>query len=526
MLFGHRVIAVAALGLFACATGNTDGQAAPDQPLTSVGTAVGPAQPSAAGAAAQAGRAGGAAKPPLGAASAGMSAQAPAAQGAATAGTVAATSDGAAGTMAGAAAVGGAAGTAATSGGAGSAAAPASTAESAEALADLTTYLAMPRASRPKLSEQPFASAALSKADAQSAKDLLWKDFAAYVKETRKEEVGATESQAKTVRVEGNDKVLRYYMARRGTAPATGWSLFISMHGGGNAPAATNDSQWENQISLVEGYDPKDALWVAPRAPIDDWNMFFIKEIDELIERLITNLIVFENVDPNKIYINGYSAGGDAVYQLGPRMGERWAGAGMSAGHPNASSPLSLRNVPFAIHVGGQDTSYDRNKKAEEWGKRLEMLAAEDPGGYVNQWQVHAGKPHWMDMEDAVSIPFLQSHTRNPIPDKIVWEQAEYPRGHFYWLAADESNRVKGALIRAQYDKMGVHISDVKDVKRMSVRLSDDMLDLDGPIRVDFKGQMLMEAPVKRTIGVLDRCIQELGDPGLIFSAEIALELP
>ncbi|HET8939626.1 MAG TPA: hypothetical protein VFN67_39580 [Polyangiales bacterium] len=451
-------------------------------------------------------------KPPPGAASA---------QASATAGSVApAAGSGAAGVVSSAAGSG-AAGTAAASG----AAAP-SSAGSATALAELTTYLQQPRASRPKLAEQPFASAALSKADAQSAKDLLWKDFAAYVKESRKDEVGATESQARTVKVEGNDKVLKYYMAKRGSMPATGWSLFISMHGGGNAPAATNDSQWENQIKLVQDYDPKNALWVAPRAPIDDWNMFFIKEIDALIDRLIVDLIVFENVDPNKVYINGYSAGGDGVYQLGPRMGERWAGAGMSAGHPNASSPLSLRNVPFAIHVGGDDTAYDRNKKAEEWGKRLEMLAAEDPGGYINQWQVHAGKPHWMDMEDAVSIPFLQSHTRNPIPDKIVWEQAEYPRAHFYWLAADESNRAKGALIRAQYDKMGVHISDVKDVKKLSIRLSDDMLDLDGPIRVDFKGQMLMEAPVKRSIAMLDRCIQELGDPSLAFSAEVSIELP
>jgi hypothetical protein len=56
----------------------------------------------------------------------------------------------------------------------------------------------------------------------------------------------------------------------------------------------------------------------------------------------------------------------------------------MSAGHPNAASPLSLRNVPFAIHVGGADTAYDRNLKAMEWGTRLEMLAATDPGGYLN----------------------------------------------------------------------------------------------------------------------------------------------
>ncbi|HTU59763.1 MAG TPA: hypothetical protein VMF89_15030 [Polyangiales bacterium] len=515
MVIGYRACAVALLGLFACG----GAESTDDLPLTAAGVSA-PAQPGGAGQTAALGQAGVSARPPLGAAGSAGAAQqqATGAAGKAAAGSPAATS--AAGSSA--AVGGGAAGMSA----AGSGTAPASSAGSTSALTDLTSYLAQPRAMRPELAAQPFAAVALTKADAQSAKDQLWKDFADGVRETRMDEVGATESQARTVRVPGNDKMLRYYMAKRGTMPATGWSLFISMHGGGNAPAATNDSQWENQISLVEGYDPKDAIWVAPRAPIDDWNMFFIQEIDALLERLITDLIVFENVDPNKVYINGYSAGGDGVYQLGPRMGERWAGAGMSAGHPNAQSPLSLRNVPFAIHVGGNDTAYDRNKKAEEWGKRLEMLAAEDPGGYVNQWQVHAGKPHWMDMEDAVSIPWLQSHTRNPIPAKIVWEQSEYPRATFYWLAVDEAGRAKNALVVASYDTMGVHISDVKDVKRVSIRLTDEMLDLDGPIRVDFKGQMLSAAPAPRTISVLDRCIQERGDPGLVYSAEVTVDLP
>ena len=42
----------------------------------------------------------------------------------------------------------------------------------------------------------------------------------------------------------------------------------------------------------------------------------------------------------------------------------------MSAGHPNDASPLNLRNVAFAIHVGGNDTAYERNLKAAEWGEQ------------------------------------------------------------------------------------------------------------------------------------------------------------
>lgn len=397
-------------------------------------------------------------------------------------------------------------------------------AASADALAALDGYLATAREARAPLTDQDFARVPLTQADAARAQEKLWDDFAAGVRAERAGEVGASETSARSVRV--GEQTLRYYLARRGGTPSGGRSLFISMHGGGNAPAATNDSQWQNQIALVNGYNPVDAVWVAPRAPVDDWNMWFVPGIDALFERLITAMIVFEGVNPNKVYLNGYSAGGDGVYQLGPRMGERWAGAGMSAGHPNAASPLSLRNVPFAIHVGGNDTAYQRNEKAREWGMRLEQLAAADPGGYVSQWQVHAGLPHWMNLEDAVSIPFLQSHTRDPIPRKVVWEQADVPRAHFYWLASDERSRAQGARLTAHYDEGGVVVDEAEGVTGLTVRLSDAMLDLDAPVTLSYQGKVLSSALVPRTIRTLARTLAEREDPALMFAGEVAITLP
>ena len=42
-------------------------------------------------------------------------------------------------------------------------------------------------------------------------------------------------------------------------------------------------------------------------------------------------------------------------------MADYWAGACMSAGHPNDSILENLRNLPFAIHVGDNDNAYNRN---------------------------------------------------------------------------------------------------------------------------------------------------------------------
>ena len=78
----------------------------------------------------------------------------------------------------------------------------------------------------------------------------------------------------------------------------------------------------------------------------------------------------------------------------------------------------------------------------------------------------------------------------------------------------------------AHYDALGVHSSEAKDVQRVSIRLNDDMLDLDSPVRVDFKGEMLWDAALSRTVAVLGRCIQERGDPELVYSAEVTVALP
>ncbi len=144
----------------------------------------------------------------------------------------------------------------------------------------------------------------------------------------------------------------------------------------------------------------KVSTW-RPRAPTDNWNLWHEGHIDPLFDRLIEDMIVFEEVNPNRVYITGYSAGGDGVYQLAPRMADRFAAAAMMAGHPNETSPLGLRNWPFAIHMGDKDAAYKRNEVAAEWRDKLKALREADPQGYEHLVKLHAGRGHWMNGEDA-----------------------------------------------------------------------------------------------------------------------------
>lgn len=386
------------------------------------------------------------------------------------------------------------------------------------ALSALRAYLEQPSESRAPLAEQAFATTPLSAQGATDAQELLWADYAQQIRSEQ-----ADEFAAQRVVVDGVE--LRYLSAELNFSPDGERALFISMHGGGATDPATNDSQWRNQLALGSQYDPKNAIWVAPRAPTDDWNMWFKDHIPALFDRLITQFAVFAGIDTNHVYLTGYSAGGDGVYQLGPRMADRWAGAAMSAGHPNDASPLNLRNVPFAIHVGENDTAFERNRVAQQWADRIAALQADDPMGYEYQVGIHPGLGHWMELEDAVSIPFLQMRPRPPYPRRVVFRQDGELQPRLYNLAVDLNDVKKESTLVLEVAGQQVVLTEVDRVPRFRLRLSDALLDLDRPVQVMFQGRPLLEATFPRTIAVLHQSLIERGDPAQMFCAEVEVEV-
>ena len=389
---------------------------------------------------------------------------------------------------------------------------------SRKAVREVESWLRVPRDDRPALANAAFATVPLTREGAAAALNALWQDHAAFIRETR-----AAEMRDKVIQL--GELKMKFDWLSCTNAPATnGRSLFISMHGGGGAPTSVNDSQWRNQVRLGNSYKPSEGIYVAPRAPTDAWNLWHQAHIDTFFDRLIENFVVLENVNPNRVYILGYSAGGDGVYQLGPRMADRWAAASMMAGHPNEASPLGLRNVPFAIQVGGNDSAYKRNTVAAEWGKKLDDLLKADPTGYPHFTEIHAGKPHWMGLEDRKAIPWMEQFTRDPLPEKIVWRQDDVTHTRSYWLARPKEEVKRGQQIIAERAGQTITLSST-NAQTVTVLLNDRMLNLDREvvIRADNKELVCRRAP--RTVATLARTLSERGDTNLAFSAETTVTL-
>ncbi|GAB3742682.1 hypothetical protein [Spirosoma lituiforme] len=385
------------------------------------------------------------------------------------------------------------------------------TAGQAQSVAALKNWLAQPVTQRPSLTTAAFQKP-LSKREANDATTLLLTD------QQRQQADQLRESWTNKAIAQG-DHVLKFEYRIFGTKPADGRSLFISMHGGGNAPANVNDQQWKNQIGL---YKPAEGVYIAPRAPTDTWNLWHEVHIDSLFDELIRAAVLAEGVNPDKVYVMGYSAGGDGVYQLAPRMADRWAAASMMAGHPNEVTPVNLRNIGFALHMGALDKAYERNKIAEHWSRLLDSLQTADPGGYKHQVQLHEGRSHWMQREDTVAVSWMMQFRRNPIPTKVVWKQDDVTHPDFYWLAVPADQAKTNREVIAAYAGNTIRI-EKNDYDTLLIRLNDRMMNLDKPITVLYAGKPVFTGKVNRTLRILQKTIARRSDPGLVFPATIRL---
>lgn len=306
-----------------------------------------------------------------------------------------------------------------------------------------------------------------------------------------------------------------------GELPEDGRSLFISMHGGGNAPEALNTQQWKNQIRL---YEPREGVYVAPRAPWDDWNMWFKPGLDEFFDALIQTAVVEMEVNPDKVYLLGYSAGGDGVWRMAPRMADRWAAASMMAGHPGEVSQVNLRNVPFMIWMGENDGAYDRNKLAVEKGRVMDSLQQAEPEGYIHETHIVKGKGHWMDRADTAAIAWMTKYKRNALPKKIVWRQEEVMRPFMYWLGVDLETARPGMTVVAELSGNEIKI-EACDYPKLRIYLNDRMVDMDKPVKVTYKGKVLFEKKLARTAKCMARTLCERGDSELVFSGYVEVEI-
>ncbi len=305
-----------------------------------------------------------------------------------------------------------------------------------------------------------------------------------------------------------------------GDMPEDGYPLYISMHGGGGTTAEANNQQWENQKRL---YGVVDGVYFVPRSPTDTWNMWHQEYMDDFLLQVATYAVARLGVDPARVYILGYSAGGDGVFNLAPRLSDRFAAAAMMAGHPGDAQIENLRNLPFAIYMGANDTAYNRAGLAGEWLKSYEALHADDAGGFEYNINIFEGKGHWMDRLDSAAIGWLAGYRRVYAPERVVWIQDDVLHTRKYNLevaAPQQGYRVEQVV---DCENNTIYLSS-EDYKEVTIWLDDYIVDLDMPVRVLFNEQEVFNGMVARSeSNIIDSIIGRY-DPEYIYWAKVTVK--
>ena len=311
-----------------------------------------------------------------------------------------------------------------------------------------------------------------------------------------------------------------YTVKTVGTRPEKGWALFIAMHGGGGVAQEFNDSQWRKMQNYYRDHPEVGGYkYVALRAPNNEWNGFYTSYMYPVIESLVRQFLVFGDVDPNKVFIMGYSHGGYGAFAIGPKMADRFAAIHASAAAlADSAKPETLRNTPFTFMVGEKDTDYGRIKRAREFERLIQDLRGQRTDIFPVTVTVIANHPH-SGLPDREKIAEMYPAVRNPVPRELTWIMTDQVVRGFFWLQTDNPNR--GAEIDADCRDNHLRVQ-TKGAATGAVLLDSRLVDFKQPVLFDLNGKQtkLHPSPSLRT---LCETMQRRGDPWLAFTARIEL---
>lgn len=408
---------------------------------------------------------------------------------------------------------------------------------------------ALPAETTPlKATEVKAVQTELWKAYTGAAKRAGWDKQLLPVPETiEKMTEGGKKPRLQAGKLVSGDKTMPYLFMAKGKKPAAGWPMFICLHGGGqhNVKEAhgwdVNDREWQAQMSLTAMVYKPDGLYFIPRMADDRLGRWWHKHNTDIFSRVIRRAILFNDVDPNRIYIMGISQGGYGSCHLAPYMADLFAAAGPMAGGMMTVTE-NLRNLPLRSDIGEKDTMFDRIKYAKQLHAAIDAHKARDPKGYENVLAIQEGRGHGIDY--GLSPSWLATHSRNPDPERVVWrchEKDGIYRDSFYWISLTDTPETGEFEIVAALDKaknlVTITAGEMIPAKekgakplrkplsssRIVVNLNDAMLDLDKEVTIELNGKQVFNGMVQRTRANILRNIARRGDINYAFPASVTV---
>lgn len=376
-------------------------------------------------------------------------------------------------------------------------------------------------------------------------RNKLWENYKKeYKKNSTKYENSDIVMEEKFVK--NKDKKMPYVIMKRGTKPKEGWSLFISMHGGGGNSRVSgphswsvNTREWETQkIFVNRGVFSSDGLYFIPRMTDDRKGRWKSLYNIEIFRKVISEMILRLDVDSNRIYIMGISQGGYGTGHIAPLLADYFAAANGMAGGMNIDAD-NLLNLPFRSDIGEFDKAFKRIELARKSHKRLGELSTKYKGYYINKLSVQRGRGHGINY--SAGTKWMVKYKRNPYPKKIIWKINKNGlfKTNFYWIGIKKKEKYNVKVDTKIEVDVSNNVVDIRalqncpgsrrrwtelEIYDVVVNLSDDIVDLDKKVIINLNGVEKLNKKFDRSEKTLLKTMKNRNDKYYSFPVQITLQ--
>ena len=328
--------------------------------------------------------------------------------------------------------------------------------------------------------------------------------------------------------------------------PEKRWRLLIDLHG----QSGTGDSAIRRWLSDLQRTD--DIFLLCPSARRGGWGRSLLGHA--YIRSSMRDVMATYAIDPDLVFLDGASMGGNGSFQFACRFPDLFAGAMPRSGGPmfryvkqaegrktvTAEGVENLVALPLYWVVGAKD-----HEVPNAWVKVARAQIEKLKSDFTFREYPNGGH-EWFPQENARVLEWMEGRRRNPYPPRVSVHTNDRNFRRNYWL---EISQFKGRemIQRGFRDLKGQHIEDRKifhefirvdaelvpdtneirvtstGARELTIYLHERMVDLSKAVVVRVNGARRQFRPKPSVTTLMESARR---DRGLLYSAKVKVRPP